>query len=140
MNTVVNHWLQVNYVNTILYPVSVRNCPRPGLGVLCILIGDFTSKITLLLFTLLSVSNFPSPGRVIICIQIGGLTSKSALLLFALLITSKPHFEKRPVIVDPIKCKKTIHGRLLIILQSKSRGLVVYIDFVIIFMRLNNKR
>ena len=56
MNTVVNHRIQVNYVNTLLYPVSVSNWPRPGLGVLCILICDLTSESALLLFTLLSVS------------------------------------------------------------------------------------
>ena len=55
MNTVVNHWLQVNYVNTLLYPFSARNCPRPGHGLLCILIDDITSKSSLLLFTLLRV-------------------------------------------------------------------------------------
>ena len=32
--------LQVNYVNPILYPVSVSGCPSPGRGLLCILIGD----------------------------------------------------------------------------------------------------
>ena len=52
--TVVNRQLQVNYVNTLLYPVSVRYFPSPRCGVLCIFIGDLTLKSALLLCTLLS--------------------------------------------------------------------------------------
>ena len=80
------------------------------------------------------MSNCTSPGRGALCILIGDLTSKSALLLFTLLSASKPHFKKRPVIVNPIKCKKNkfekrpvivntikfkqrTHGGLLVILQ-----------------------
>ena len=36
--------LEVNYVNTILYPVSGSNCRIPERDVLCISIGDLTSK------------------------------------------------------------------------------------------------
>ena len=72
MNTVVNHSWTGSYVNTLLYPFSVRNCPRHGYGVLYILIDD--------------------------------LTSKSSMLLFTLLSTSKPHFEKWPVMGNHIKC------------------------------------
>ena len=39
-----------------MYTVSVRDCPIPGRGILCILIGDLTLKSALLLFTLLSAS------------------------------------------------------------------------------------
>ena len=54
INTAVNHRLRLNYVNPPLYPVSVRNCPGPERGILCIFIGDLNSKSSLLLFTLLS--------------------------------------------------------------------------------------
>ena len=87
-----------------------------------------------------SVRNFPRYGRGVICISIGDLTSKSVLFLFTLLGASKPHFEKIPVIVDPIKCKQTIHEGLLVILQSKSRGRVIDIDFVMFCVILKNKR
>ena len=43
-------------------------------------------------------------------------------------------------IVNPIKCKQTIQVRLLVILQSKSRGGLIYIDFIIIFVILKNQR
>ena len=100
--------LQENYVNPLLYPVSVIN--------------------------------FTCPGRVVIYILIGELTSKSALLLLTLLSVRKPHFKKRPVIVNPIKCKQKIHGVLLVILHSKRKGWVIDIDFIIICGILNNKR
>ena len=60
--------------------------------------------------------------------------------LITLSIKSKPQFEKLPVIVNPIKCKQKIHGGLLFIPKSKSRGWVIYIDFLIILVILNNKR
>ena len=50
-----------------------------------------------------------------------------------------PHFEKYPVIVNPIKCLQTIHGGLLVILQWKRRGWVIDTDSIIIFVILNNK-
>ena len=56
LNTVLNLQIQVNYPNTLLYPVSVIDCTSPGRALLCILIGDLTSKISLLLITLLSES------------------------------------------------------------------------------------
>ena len=56
LHTVVNRWLQINYVNPVLYPVSVSTCPSSGHGVLCICIGDLISKMGLILFTPLSAS------------------------------------------------------------------------------------
>ena len=56
INIVLKRHLQVNYINPLLYPVSVRGCPSPVRGILCILIGDLTPKSALLLFTLLSAS------------------------------------------------------------------------------------
>ena len=47
-------WLQVNYVNPLLYPVIVSDYPRSERGILCILIGDLTLKIASLLLTTLS--------------------------------------------------------------------------------------
>ena len=44
----------MNYVNPILYPVSVIDWPSPGHSVLDILVGELTSKSALLLFNLLS--------------------------------------------------------------------------------------
>ena len=63
------------------------------------------------------------------------------LVLFNLLIASKNHFKNRPVIVYHIHCM-TLHGGLLVIviLQSKFRGWVIYIYFIIIFLLLNNQR
>ena len=46
--------LQVNYVNKLLYPLSVRDFTIPERGVLGILIGDLAPKSALLLLTLLS--------------------------------------------------------------------------------------
>ena len=71
---------------------------------------------------LLSVSGRPRPGSGVLYILIGDLTSKIALVLLTLLISSKPHFEKCPGIVKPIKRKQRIQEGLLVILQSKSRG------------------
>ena len=48
--------LQVNYVNPLLYPVSVSDFPSPERGAIGTLIGDLTSKSALLLFTILSAS------------------------------------------------------------------------------------
>ena len=42
INKSVNHRLQVNYVNPLLYPFGVSDFPIPVRGVLCILIGDST--------------------------------------------------------------------------------------------------
>ena len=52
----------------------------------------------------------------------------------------KDYFKNRPVIVDHITCKK-IHGRslVIVIIQSKLRGWVIDIDFIIIFIRWNKK-
>ena len=50
-----------------------------------------------------------------------------------------PHFKKRPVVANPIKCKQTIHGGLLVILQWTLRGWVINIDFIITSVRFNNK-
>ena len=43
--------LQLNYINPLLYPVSVSGFPIPEHGVLGILIGDLNSKSALLLLT-----------------------------------------------------------------------------------------
>ena len=56
LNTVLHRRLEANYVNTLLYPLSVSDCPIPGCGALFILIGKLTSKSALLLFTLLIAS------------------------------------------------------------------------------------
>ena len=50
-----------------------------------------------------------------------------------------PYFKKRPVIVNPIKCKQMIHRGLLVILQWKFRGWVINIGFIMIFMIFNKK-
>ena len=50
------------------------------------------------------------------------------------------HFKKRPVIGNCIKFLLTIHGVLLVILQSMLIGWVIDIRFLIILMRLNKKR
>ena len=47
-------WFQLNYFNTLLYPVSVNDCPSNECVILGILFGDLTSKSALLLLTLLS--------------------------------------------------------------------------------------
>ena len=44
LNAPLTHRIQVNYVNSLLYPFSVSACPSPVGGVLCILIYDLTSK------------------------------------------------------------------------------------------------
>ena len=49
-----------------MYPVIARNCYIPGRDVLCILIGELTSKTTLLLFTLLSESKHQSANLPVI--------------------------------------------------------------------------
>ena len=48
INTVLNLRLQVNYINPLLYTVSVSDCTSPGLGILYILIGELTSKSAML--------------------------------------------------------------------------------------------
>ena len=68
INTVLNYLIQVKYVNPLMYRVSVSNFPSPEYGVLSILIGDLTLKISLLFFTLLSASkpnfeNLPVSGN-----------------------------------------------------------------------------
>ena len=45
--------IQVKCVNTLLYPVSLRNLPIPKRNELGIYIGELASKIALLLLTLL---------------------------------------------------------------------------------------
>ena len=66
LNTVLNGQIQVNYVNPILYSVSVSNCPSPECGVLCILIGNLTVKSALLLFNILSASKLHFEKRPVI--------------------------------------------------------------------------
>ena len=39
--------IQVKYVNTLLYPVSVRDCPSPEHGLLGVSIGELNSKTAL---------------------------------------------------------------------------------------------
>ena len=56
LNTVLNRWLQVKYVNPLLYSVNVSDCPSPECGVLCILIGDLNIEISQVLFYLLGAS------------------------------------------------------------------------------------
>ena len=56
INTIVNLLASGKLQNIILYPVSVSNYPSPEHGVLCILIGNITSKSFLLVLTLLSSS------------------------------------------------------------------------------------
>ena len=56
LNTLLDCRLQVNYINQLLYPVSVSDCPRPWRVVLCILIGEIPFKRALLIWTLLSAS------------------------------------------------------------------------------------
>ena len=46
-------WLKINYVNPLLYTVSVSGAASPGYGVLCIFIGDLTIKNALLLFSII---------------------------------------------------------------------------------------
>ena len=46
-------WIQVIFVNTLLYPFSVRNCPGPERGVFCMFIVDLISRSTLVVFSLL---------------------------------------------------------------------------------------
>ena len=53
LNKVLNRWIQVNYINPLLCPLSVSDCPSSGRGVLCNLIFGLTLKGVLLLFTLL---------------------------------------------------------------------------------------
>ena len=87
-----------------------------------------------------SVSNFSSPGHGVLYILIGDLTLQFALVKLTLLCASKPHLEKYPGIVNPIKWEQTIQVGLLVILQSQLRGWVINIDFIITIVRLNNKR
>ena len=73
LNVVLNCLIQVNYVNSIFYPVSVRNFSSPRRGILCIMIGDLTLKSALLLFTLVSenkphLKNLPIIGNHIKCL------------------------------------------------------------------------
>ena len=46
----------MNYVNSLLYPVSESDCPSYGRVVLYVFFGEITSKSFLLMFTLLSAS------------------------------------------------------------------------------------
>ena len=62
-DTVLNRRLRINYVNPLLYPVSAIDCPSPERGVLGIIIGDLTSKIYMLLFTLLIIIPPPVQDR-----------------------------------------------------------------------------
>ena len=47
-------WLQVNFINLLLYPFSVSDYTSPNYVILGILLGDLTSEISLLLLNLLS--------------------------------------------------------------------------------------
>ena len=60
--------------------------------------------------------------------------------MFTLLSTRKPQFEKRPVVVNCVKCLQTIHGGLLVILQSILQGWVIDNFFITTFVKLNNER
>ena len=51
-------WIQVILGNTLMYPVSVNNYPRPERGVFCILIVDLISKSALKFFSLLFAINY----------------------------------------------------------------------------------
>ena len=51
-------WIQVIFGNTLLYPVSLSNCPGPERGVLCISIVDIISRSTLVVFSLLRAINY----------------------------------------------------------------------------------
>ena len=51
-------WIPVISGNTLLYPVSVRDCPGPKRGVFCILILDLISRSALVLLILLCASNY----------------------------------------------------------------------------------
>ena len=66
LNTVLNLRIQVNYFNPVLYTVSVSDCPSPERGKLYIFIGDLISKISLLLFTILSASKYQFKKRPVI--------------------------------------------------------------------------
>ena len=48
------YWLWVNYINLLLYSVSLRDFPSPEPGVFGISVGDLTSRSALLSLTLLS--------------------------------------------------------------------------------------
>ena len=48
-------WLQVIIGNTLLYPVSVNDCPGPEHGIFCILIVDPIFRSSLVLFSMLRV-------------------------------------------------------------------------------------
>ena len=83
--------------------------------------------------------NCHSPERGILCYFIGDPTLKIALLFLTISSASKPHFDKSPVIVNPIICKTLIHKGILVTLQSKPRGVLIDIYFSIILVILNNK-
>ena len=86
------------------------------------------------------VSYFYRSEHGVFCISIDDLTSKSALVLLTLLSASKPHSKKSPGIFNPKKWKQTIQEGILVIIQSKARGWVINIDFIIIIVILHNKR
>ena len=50
-----------------------------------------------------------------------------------------PHFENHPSIVNLNKCSQTLHGGLLVLLQRKSRGRVINIDFIIFLFNWTTK-
>ena len=51
-------WLQVIFVNTLLYPISMSNCLGPECGVFCISIVNLILRSVLVVFSLVSAINY----------------------------------------------------------------------------------
>ena len=58
LNHTIISWIQVILGNTLLYPVSVKDCPGPECGVFCILTLNIISRSALVLFSLLRARNY----------------------------------------------------------------------------------